>query len=129
MKSQATKGIALSASAAILALTVGFGTCYSPLDGVTTAHSSSIAAASRPPVLTPDVSFPKPLGEVIASGVGGGELLGHAKAGDPPCVTGSTNPCPPQRGEVANSPRAPRTQTICQPAGLFGQHCYRRFLP
>lgn len=129
MKSQATKAIALSGSAAILVLAVGFGSGDLSPNGATTTRSSSTATAFRPPVLKQDVSLSEHLKEVIASDVGGAKLLGQAHADDPPCVTDSTNPCPPQRGELAISPSPRRTQTICSPAGMAGQHCYRQLLP
>ena len=129
MKSQVKKAITLSGGAAILVLAVAFGGGDLSPSGTTIRGSSSIAPAFRPAVLTQDVSLSEHFKKVIASAVGGGKLLGQAYADDPPCVTDSTTPCPPQRGDLANSPSPPRTQTICRPAGIFGQHCYRRLVP
>ncbi len=75
---------------------------------------------------------------VLAVGFGGYELspsgttptgsssIALAYAGEPPCITDSTNPCPQVAGDVTNSPSPPPMQIICRPAGTFGQHCYRR---
>lgn len=106
MKSQVTKAIALSGGAASLVLALAFaGGDLSP-NGATNTLSSSI-----------ELAFGSPL------------LVGQAHAGDPPCITDSTNPCPQVAGDVTASPSPPRTQRVCQPAGMFGQHCYYRLLP
>lgn len=107
MKTQAKKAIALAGGAAILVLAVGFGGGDLSPNGATTTRSSSIALAFRSP-----------------------PQVGQAHAGGPTCVTDSTNPCPPPVvDDSANAPSPLRTQTICRPAGKFGQHCYRRLVP
>jgi hypothetical protein len=70
---------------------------------------------------------------VITSAVGAADLLGQAHADNPQCVTNPTVQCPPPAPESANVPNQPgqqstnqpRTHVVCQPAGMFGQHCYR----
>jgi hypothetical protein len=66
---------------------------------------------------------------VTASTVGDAHLARQAHADDPPCVADPTNLCPPPVDVSADSPSRPRTQIICQPAGMFGQFCYRRKVP
>ena len=64
----------------------------------------------------------------IIGGLGGAGLVGQAHADDPPCLAGAADPClvgaprsdpPPQR----------RTQTVCRPAGMAGQHCFQQRVP
>ncbi len=129
MKYQATKAFTLSGGAAILVLAIGFGGHELSPSGTTTRGSSTIAPAFRPPMLPQDVSLSKHLEEVVARAVSGAGPMGRAHEGGPPCVTDSTNPCPPVVDDSANWPSPPRTQTFCRPAGTFGQHCYRRLLP
>lgn len=103
MKSQATKALVLCGGAAILVIAFGAGGGDLSPNGATTTHSSSIALAFQSPF-----------------------LVGQAHAGDPPCGTDSTNPCPQVAGDVAQAPSPPPMQTVCVPAGRAGQHCYRR---
>lgn len=130
MKSQAKKAIALSGGAAILVLAVGFGGDLPPRPTTTTAttHTSSIALAFRSQLLSQDVSYSTHLGDVTANVVAGPDLVGQAPTGGPPCVSDSTNPCPPAVGDSSKLPRPPRTRTVCRPAGIFGQHCFRRIV-
>lgn len=60
---------------------------------------------------------------VILGAVGGAELPGQDRASGPPCVGTATDPCPPP---VEGSADLPSGQVFCHPAGIFGQHCYRR---
>lgn len=129
MKSQATKAIALSGGAAILVLAVGFGGGDPSPNSATTTRSPSIALVFGPPLLSPAVSLSAHLAEVVARVASRSGPVGQAHAGGPTCVTDSTNPCPPEVGDSANLPSPPRTTTMCRPAGIFGQHCYRRLLP
>lgn len=63
----------------------------------------------------------------IIGAVGGADLLGQARADNPPCVTGTTQPCPAPVPDSANAPsQRPGPQLVCTSAGMFGQHCYRR---
>lgn len=159
MKLQAKQAITLSGATAILLLAVGFeGGDLSPSD-TTPTRSSRIAPTFRSWLVPSDVSLssgqraefpdrlqprngalpavPKlPQGAVIAdatsltaSAGAGVDLLGQANADDPPCVVDPANPCPPAVGSSANSPSPRRTQTTCRPAGIFGQHCFRRIVP
>ena len=129
MKSQVKKTIALSGSAAILVLAVGFSDGNLSPNGATTTRSASIALAFRPPLLPQDLSLTAHLAEVIARVTSGTGPVGQAHAGGPTCVTDSTNQCPPALDESVNPPSPPRTQRVCRPAGMFGQHCYQRLLP
>lgn len=129
MKSQVTQAIALSGGAAILVLAVGVGGGDLSPNGATTTRTSSIAQTFRPPSLPPDVALSAHLGEVVPSAVGSAEPVGQAHAGGPTCGTDSTNPCPPALDGSVNSPSPPRTKTVCRPAGMAGQHCYRQLLP
>jgi hypothetical protein len=129
MKSHANKAIALSGGAVILVLTVGFGGADLSPNGATTTRSSSIAPAFRPPRLPQDVSLSTQLDKVMAGVLGGTRPVGQAHAGGPPCVTDSPDPCLPIIDDTANAPSPPRVTTMCRPAGIFGQHCYRRLLP
>ena len=106
MKSQVNKAITLSGGAAALVLAVAFGGGDLSPNGATNTRSSSIALAFGSPF-----------------------QVGRAHAGDPPCIADSTNRCPQVAGDVTNLPSPPRTQRVCQPAGMFGQHCYYRSLP
>lgn len=99
MKSQTKSAIAPSVGAALVALAVGFwGGDLLSRDTTTT----------------------------IRSPVAGAELLGQARTDNRPCVADPTNLCLPAVGDSAESPGSPRMQTMCRPAGIFGQHCFRR---
>jgi hypothetical protein len=66
----------------------------------------------------------------IISGVGGTGLLGQAHADDPNCVANAVDQCP--RLVDAPRPDAPprsHTRVTCQPAGIFGQHCTKHWVP
>ncbi|SRX95932.1 hypothetical protein MSP7336_04205 [Mycobacterium shimoidei] len=69
---------------------------------------------------------------VLASGVGGADLLGQARADDDPqCVVTATDPCAP----AASQPEQPSLQAkhpprvhrlVCVPAAKTGAFCFRR---
>lgn len=66
----------------------------------------------------------------IVSGVGGAGLLGQAHADNPTCVVNAVDPCPRLAdAPKPDAPRPPHVRTICQPAGMAGQHCFQRLVP
>lgn len=66
------------------------------------------------------------LGAMII-GIGDGDLVGQAHADSPPCVESAAEPCLQHTDQAATAPVPPRRyQVVCQPAGIFGAHCYRR---
>lgn len=72
---------------------------------------------------------------VIASVVGGADLLEQARADDPQCVATSAEPCAPVLDGSANQPEQPSLQAtypprthrlVCVPAAKTGAFCFRR---
>lgn len=95
-------------------------------------RASLVVPNLAPRAVIADVSAP-----VLAGAVGDVDLPEQARADNPPCGADPTNPCSPPVDVSADSPSRPqpqitsppRTQIICQPAGIFGQFCYRRIMP
>lgn len=64
----------------------------------------------------------------IVSGIGGAALLGQARADEPACVAGAADPCLVDAPRPDPQPQR-RTQTVCRPAGMAGQHCFQQRVP
>ena len=64
---------------------------------------------------------------MMIGGVGDDDLLQQAHADNPPCVASETEPCLQHTDQAATVPPPQRHRgLVCQPAGIFGSHCYRR---
>lgn len=66
---------------------------------------------------------------VIISGLSGTDLLGEARADNPPCFPNGAGACLVRANPQTAPPPGRHIETFCQPAGMAGQHCFQRWVP
>jgi hypothetical protein len=69
-------------------------------------------------------------GAIFGAIIGGAAVaggLGQAHADNPPCIDNPADQCAQKADQAATVPLPQRPfKLVCQPAGNFGAHCYRR---